>query len=93
VYAIDAATGTQRWVAAPGYSFASPAVGADGTVYAAGGGVDGWTGAALWALDGASGTARWTLPLPGASYSSPAIGTGGTIYIGLQTGSLVAVGP
>jgi outer membrane protein assembly factor BamB len=83
VYALDAATGAQRW-RQPGTdrSFAySPAIGGPavggGTVYVPA------NGNVLHAFDAATGATRWTYTSPGdkVGYSSPAL-LGGRIYIG-----------
>lgn len=75
LYALDAATGTERWRFATGERIGSPAV-ADGAVYV--GGKDG----NLYALDGATGTERWRLYI--GDYiviSSPPV-VDGIVYVG-----------
>ncbi len=53
----------------------SPAIGADGTVYMAGGNV-------LAAMDGSSGVIKWTFDAGELIYSSPSLASDGTVYIG-----------
>ena len=69
--------GSLRWVFEAG-SFevrASPAIGADGTVYA------GDTNGFFFAVN-PNGTEKWSYALPGMYISSPAIGADGTVYVG-----------
>ncbi|MFC8175996.1 PQQ-binding-like beta-propeller repeat protein [Streptomyces sp. NPDC057325] len=83
VYALDAATGTPRWIHTTGSSLwarfgdwiiSSPAV-VDGTVYIGSG------DKRVYALDAATGTPRWTYTTGGWIHSSPAV-VDGTVYIG-----------
>jgi outer membrane protein assembly factor BamB len=67
----------------------TPAVGADGTVYAMGIG-----GATMYALNSANGLIRWGYGMVHANwYSSPAIGADGTVYSVNGEGQLYAFGP
>ena len=62
----------------------TPAVGADGTIYAA-------AGSALYAI-APGGQLLWSLPLPGAATtSSPAIACDGTLYVGDASGAVTAI--
>jgi len=70
VYALDAATGEERWHLDTGH-FSAPVV-KDGVVYA--GGTD------LYALDAATGEERWRFQA-GGSVTSPAVADG-TVYVG-----------
>ena len=65
---------------------ASPAVDANGTLYAAS--LDG----KLYAIS-SSGLERWHLKTDDWIFSSPAIGADGTIYVGSDDAVLYAVGP
>ncbi|MHB8419755.1 MAG: choice-of-anchor D domain-containing protein [Myxococcales bacterium] len=66
---------------------ASPAIGADGTIYV--GNVDG-----LYALDGATGAVKSGFPFKCADAdSAPAIGGDGTIFFGCADGTFYAVNP
>jgi outer membrane protein assembly factor BamB len=57
----------------------APAIGADGTVYAA-------TGPTLVAAAGAAGATKWrfTAPIATGSLSSPSIGPNGNVYVTSQ---------
>ena len=85
--------GNQKWAFTPPTigerAFSSPAVGADGTVYAGSG--DG----NLYALtdNGTSATQKWAFTTGGIKYSSPAISWDGNVYIGSTDGNLYAVKP
>jgi hypothetical protein len=64
----------------------SPAIGADGTVYA------GTDAGLLNPHDGRTGRTNWVFDTsPGAISASPAIGPDGTVYIGNNLGFFVAV--
>ncbi len=84
LYAIDAATGKQRWTYQLGDYVvrSSPAV-ADGTVYVGG-------GFNLYAFDAATGKERWRFPMHYAGQSSPTVADG-QVFIGSQEGYLYAV--
>jgi eukaryotic-like serine/threonine-protein kinase len=98
VYALDAASGRQRWrVRTGGRVRSSPAV-VDGTVYV--GSFDG----VFYTLDARTGAERWRYATEGASLasqrygydrrsiqSSPAV-AGGTVYVGSRDGHLYALG-
>jgi len=104
LYAIDPGTGTMKWhvgVASAagicsstwgyGQVRSGPAVGPDGTIYAAVN-VQSLVNAAVIAVSPA-GTIKWELDLGGIDpgnvdwmFSSPAIASDGTIYIGSETG-------
>jgi outer membrane protein assembly factor BamB len=62
-------------VATPG-NVNAPAIGADGTVYAA-------NGDTLIAASGTTGAIKWsfTAPTPASELSSPAIGPSGDVYV------------
>jgi outer membrane protein assembly factor BamB len=92
LYALDAATGQERWQAAVGYYWrygGSPVV-VDGTVYhfgreGAAGGDDGETKPMLRAFDATTGQERWSVGF-GESFGilngpSPAV-AGGVVYVG-----------
>lgn len=84
LFAIDAATGKQRWSYQLGDYVvrSSPAI-ANGTVYVGG-------GFNLYALDAATGKERWRFPMHYAGQSSPTV-AGGQVFIGSQEGFLYAV--
>ncbi|HEY4674479.1 MAG TPA: PQQ-binding-like beta-propeller repeat protein [Candidatus Bathyarchaeia archaeon] len=68
----------------------SPAIGIDGTVYAA---VEDLGDGRLYAID-RNGTIKWVYVMEGGIwYSSPALGLDGTIYVGARDGNLYAVNP
>jgi outer membrane protein assembly factor BamB len=88
--------GLQKWAfgfppSNPGFSqYASPALGADGTIYSTPGDDN------LYAL-GQDGTLTWTYMAAGPMIATPAIGADGTIYVtsegNVRTGYLYAVNP
>lgn len=88
--------GLQNWAFAyphwyPGFSpAASPAIGADETIYTTPGDDN------LYAL-GRDGTLKWTFAAPWPMLASPAVGADGTIYVtslgNIRTGYLYAVNP
>ncbi|HJX27792.1 MAG TPA: PQQ-binding-like beta-propeller repeat protein, partial [Thermoanaerobaculia bacterium] len=86
LYAIDAATGKQRWRADHGGSWVlgAPAVW-DGKVFA--GSSD---SRFLHAVDARSGRELWRLPTPGTAWSSPAI-AGSTLYCADTSGLVYAL--
>ena len=75
--------GTQSWVYAGTFD-TTPAVGANGTIYA------GATDNNLYAIS-AAGVKLWAFPTGGTVSSSPAIGPDGTIYFGSQDDKLYAI--
>src|SRR4030095_10445687 len=78
--------GKSKWTHATSGAIAtSPAVGADGTVYA--GAING----RLHAIR-SDGTRAWTYLTGGEIYASPALGADGTIYL-VSQGGLVAITP
>lgn len=94
LYALDPATGAQKWavplslsVPAPAIQ-SSPAIGSDGTIY-------------IGADDGnlyaryPDGTSKWTFMTTAGSpvVSSPAIDADGTVYVGSSDGNLYAINP
>jgi len=84
LYALDAATGTPRWIHRTGAAVrSSPAV-VDGTVY-----VGSWDGK-VSALDAATGALRWTHTTDAPVQSSPAIADG-LVYVGTNYGSMYAL--
>jgi outer membrane protein assembly factor BamB len=94
LYAVDAATGAERWHVdlGPGEtSFSSPAV-ADGGVYV--GVTAPETNTGYWlAVDAATGLERWRFPTPtsGTWNSSPAIGDGLVYVSGVEDFTLYAL--
>ena len=77
---------TLKWAAlTQGSIFASPSLGADGTIYV--GSVD----CNLYAINPVDGTPKWQFLTGGYIYSSPAIGVDGTIYVGSSDGNLYAL--
>ncbi len=83
LYALDAATGAQRWrYATQGSVTSSPRI-ADGTVYV--GGQDG----SLHAVDARTGERRWTTDTGGPVHSSPAL-AGGLVVVGSRSNTLLA---
>jgi len=84
VYALDAATGKQRWMVQTGSAIvASPAI-ADTTVYI--GGLDG----VLYSVDFNSGKIRWRYATGTSIYASPGIAEN-LVIIGTTGGSLFAL--
>lgn len=77
--------GNLRWKFGVGdWITASPAIGADSTVYFAGG------DNSIYAVD-QSGRLKWKFETGASVYSSPAIGADGTIYVGSSDGHLYAI--
>ena len=71
------APGDKKWEFLTGGAVSSsPAIGADGTIYA------GSQDKKVYALDGATGTKKWAFLTGGGVSSSPAIGLNGTVYVG-----------
>ena len=64
---------------------ASPAIGADGTIYVAS------DDSNLYAINPANGIKKWTFNVGTFVNSSPAIGSDGTIYFGAADGKLYAI--
>jgi outer membrane protein assembly factor BamB len=63
----------------------SPALGADGTVYAAS------NAGTVLALNASTGALRWAFSRPGQSvYSSPALSSNGGVYVGMEN-SMIAL--
>ena len=75
-----------KWVFEGGNIFeSSPAVGANGLVYA--GCYDG----KMYAVDSVTGLKRWDFVTGDVVYSSPALGADGTVYFGSYDGSIYAL--
>ena len=84
LYALDAATGQEKWsFKTDGEVYSSPAV-AGGMVYVGSG------DERLYALDARTGQEKWTFQTDDGVYSSPAV-AGGMIYIGSFDGRLYAL--
>ena len=82
-------SGIFQWRQGIAFRGTTPAVGADGTVYAMGIG-----GATMYALNPTNGLVRWGYGMVHANwYSSPAIGADGTVYAVNGEGQLHAFGP
>ncbi len=82
-------TGSLLWRHRAAYRGSTPAVGADGVVYAVGG-----NGGTVYALAPSSGLVRWQASIGTANwYASPAIGGDGTVYVVNGDGRLTAFGP
>jgi outer membrane protein assembly factor BamB len=78
--------GTNRWVTyISGEVYASPALGADGTVYIS------TEDGLVYALD-SDGNEKWSALLGVAMNSSPAIGPDGRMYVGCENGRLYCFG-
>jgi outer membrane protein assembly factor BamB len=97
LYARDRESGAPRWSYNTRRSssdrssiYASPAVGADGTVYVGTVILDSASGGKLYAI-APDGTLRWELGAGNSIWSSPAIGTDGTIYVGSNDQRVYAV--
>ena len=88
LYAFAPKLTSTRWVFPSGgrFRFASPALGAGGTVVYAGS-EDG----SLYALDAANGTKLWSFPTGGAVYSSPAVDGSGNVYFGSNDGKVYSL--
>jgi outer membrane protein assembly factor BamB len=83
------ATGVQRWQFQTGAPiFSTPAIAADGTVYA--GSLDG----KLYALDGLTGAVKWAFQTGGPiEEAGPGIGPDGTVYVGSDDHKMYALDP
>ncbi|MDW8107299.1 MAG: PQQ-binding-like beta-propeller repeat protein [Armatimonadota bacterium] len=82
-------TGILNWRHNGGYRGSTPAVGADGVIYAVGS-----LGSVVYALVPANGLVRWQSGIGTANwYASPAIGGDGTVYVVNGDGRLHAFGP
>ncbi|MBZ0272832.1 PQQ-binding-like beta-propeller repeat protein [bacterium] len=87
LHAIDAASGKRLWKhPARDHLYASPSVGADGTIYA--GSADG----SMYAIN-PDGSARWTYDTLDPIRSSAAIDGDGNIYFGAGDGRVYALSP
>jgi len=88
LYAVNP-NGTLKWKFAAGaraISDASPAIGADGTIYIG-------SGYGVLQAIGANGSEKWELKIGGGSMPSSAIGADGTIYTGDGSSRLYAIEP
>ncbi|MCS7301340.1 MAG: PQQ-binding-like beta-propeller repeat protein, partial [Fimbriimonadales bacterium] len=82
-------SGSLLWRHSGGYRGSTPAVGADGVVYAVGS-----SGSSMNAVAPANGLLRWSFWIGTANwYASPAIGADGTVYVVNGDGRLHAFGP
>ncbi|MBM3856090.1 MAG: PQQ-like beta-propeller repeat protein, partial [Verrucomicrobia bacterium] len=90
-FADQGSRAVQKWsVVIPGESYASPVVGADGTIYL--GSDDLATRHRFYAIDPATGAIRWSLPTDNAVYTTAAIDAAGHLYYGtLTSGRLYSV--
>ncbi|MGW0943486.1 outer membrane protein assembly factor BamB family protein [Streptomyces sp. NPDC002623] len=80
LYAVDTATGKERWIfAANGVVDLSPAV-ADGVVY-----VVGSTDGILYAVDASTGKKRWAFATSGTMYVSPTVADGVVYVVGISS--------
>jgi outer membrane protein assembly factor BamB/subtilisin family serine protease len=87
VYAINPADGARKWrFATRGYNYGSPAVAADGTIYAK------CSDGNLYAIN-PDGTEKWHYAAGTSLYNSPVIGSDGTIYITSFDANLHAIDP
>ncbi len=96
LYAFDSGTGKSAWTYTAAddlYSNGSPAIGADGTVFACfvRKGPTKHGAAEVKAFGGRNGKAKWTVFLPAYVYASPALGADGTVYVGCGDGKLYAL--
>jgi outer membrane protein assembly factor BamB len=73
IAAVDLSTQNAIWQNPNVSSYVSPAIGSDGTVYVAAGGI-------IAALNGLSGNAKWTTTLPDPRVNYLTIAADGTIY-------------
>lgn len=86
LHAVNRETGEAAWVLPlPGDSWSGPAIGSDGTVYAA--------RISLYAIDPESRSVIWEADMPDVNESSPAIGLDGTLYVGSTAGVVRALNP
>lgn len=87
VYALDAATGEQRWSAQPYLARrafeSTPAIHGD-TLYIAG-------GDHLYALNATTGEARWRVPSDGSDIRSSPVVVDGEVYFGTRLGQVCAI--
>ncbi|MFC6874210.1 outer membrane protein assembly factor BamB family protein [Halobellus marinus] len=89
VYAVEAASGTQRWrFEAEEAVTSSPAI-VDGSVYIGSGDVFD-DECCVYALNAALGTEQWRFAADGPVTSSPAV-VDGTVYVGSDDGHVYAV--
>ncbi|UCD14668.1 MAG: PQQ-binding-like beta-propeller repeat protein [Thermoplasmatales archaeon] len=93
LYAINS-DGTLKWKYDSGSSgmCASPAIGHDRTVYAAGGAGEGEL-SYTFAFNPANGAIKWRFQTNLWQESSPSVGSDGTIYIGSKEGYIHALNP
>jgi HEPN domain-containing protein len=84
LYAVDAATGSQRWAFDTGGSILSSPTVMGGTVYV------GSYDSELYAVDAATGNQQWAFETGPVVYSSPTV-VGGTVYVGSWDNNLYAV--
>jgi len=91
LFALDPATGTQKWAFSttgdpyyPAYG-PSPVLASDGTLYF------GSLGGELYALDSATGEKKWQAAFTAGLYTSAALGENGFLYLGDFSGSFYAV--
>lgn len=83
LYAISV-EGIMRWSIVVGKAnFFSPVIGADGTIYFAGGGK-------LYAIN-SNGSLKWSVTLDSGTSSSPVIGVDGSIYVGSYFGRVFSI--
>ncbi len=66
-------------------TYASPAIGPDGTIYLGG-------SQAVYALS-SSGSVAWTFPIVGSVEHTPAVDDDGTVYVGSDDSTLYAINP
>ena len=78
VYAIDAATGRERWRFAAGDRIIAPPTVVDGAVYVRSGGDD----RGLYALDTVAGTLRWRSPAGGGAHGPLVVGD--VVVVGVE---------
>jgi outer membrane protein assembly factor BamB len=91
LFALDPATGTQKWAFAttgnayyPAYG-PSPTLAPDGTLYF------GSLGGELYALDSATGEKKWQAPFSAGAYTSAALGENDILYLADFDGTFYAV--
>ena len=85
---VGAQTNTAKWTFSTGSNFcASPAIGADGTVYV---GDSFWS---VYAVNPVDGSVKWAQGAGGPVHKPPAIASDGTIYVGGGNGAVYALNP
>jgi outer membrane protein assembly factor BamB len=91
LYALDAASGSNRWTyELDGFAASSPSIGADGKVIVASYMSQNGSGR-VSAIDGATGQKIWEFRAGAYMWITPVIGTNGWVYLGSMTKKIYAI--